>query len=111
MKRGAKTKLPAPWIVVKDSHNSSTVGIVENKTLTIHVEIQSDSSTFVSVLEIPNFHLNKNLKCLHLKTFHSDLASRQLWLEVKDSPLQECAKLPVNSDSMDKCFLHALCKL
>ena len=111
MKKGAKTKLPALWSVVKDSDNSSTVGIVENKTLTIHVEVQSDLSTFVSVLEIPAFHLNKNLKRLHLKTFLSDLVSRQLWLEVKDSPLQEYAKPPANSDSVDKCFLHALCKL
>ena len=110
MKKGTKTKLPAPWIVVKDSDNSVTVGIVENKTLTIHVEVQSDLSTFVSVLEIPTFHLNKNLKCLHLKTFHCDLASHQLWLEVKDSPLQVYAKLPANLDSMDECFLHALCK-
>ena len=110
VKKEAEAKLPAPWIVVKDSDHSVTVGIVENKTLTIHVEIQSHLPTFVSVSEIPTFHLNKNLECLHLKTFLSDLASRQLCLGVTDSPLQEYANLPTNSDSIDKYFLHALYK-
>lgn len=79
VKKEAETKLPAPWIVVEDSDNLA-VAIVENKTLswTMHAEIQSDLSTFVPVLEIPAFHLNKNLECLHLKTFLSGLASR--WL-------------------------------
>ena len=60
--------------------------------------------------QIPAFHFKKNLECLHLKTFLSDLASRQLCLGVTDSPLQEYANLPTNSDSVDKYFLHALYK-
>ena len=66
--------------------NSLTVGIVEKKTLTIH-SIKSDLSTYVSVFEIPAFHLNKSLECLHLKTFLSDFASRQFCPGVTDLPL------------------------
>ena len=80
------------------------LGIVENKTLTIHVEIHSDLSIFVSVSEIPAFHWNKNLECLHLKTFLPDLASRQLCLGVTDSPLQEYANLPTNQTVWTSIF-------
>ena len=41
----------------------------------------------MSVFEIPAFHLNKSLECLHLKTFLSDFASRQFCPGVTDLPL------------------------
>ena len=44
----AAAKLPAPWVVLSGSDTSLTLGKVDNKTLTVHVDIHSDFSTNVS---------------------------------------------------------------
>ena len=104
----AEAKLPAPWIGVGDSDTSLTLGRVENKTLTVHVEVLSDLSTKVSVLEISAPHLNKGIECIHLKTCLSDLSSCKLCLGVAGLQLQDYAALPTTPGTADKYFLHVL---